>query len=127
MHNCKPHSGEVWAADSLIARLNEARQNGTLPTKPREWEQTIDLDEVTQTLPTLKTHIERVDFLNFHYPSLYILIRKQEGVSIQEIMEQFESLHEDPERMTAYIHLWLLPHFDMLRQQNKLKHGKKKV
>ena len=48
-------------------------------------------------------------------------------MSVQEIMEQYESLKEDPVRMTAYIHLCFLPYLDMLRQQNKLKQGKKKV
>ena len=42
-------------------------------------------------------------------------------------MDEFESLHEDPETMTGYFHLHILPSLDMLRQQNKLKHGKKKI
>ena len=29
--------------------------------------------------------------------------------------------------MTGYFHLCILPYLGMLRQQNKLKHGKKKV
>ena len=76
---------------------------------------------------TLETHIERVDFINYNYPTLYILIRQQEGVTLQEIIMQYMSLHEDPRRMTAYIHLCFLPYLDMLRQQNKLKQGKRKV
>ena len=42
-------------------------------------------------------------------------------------MDEFKSLHEHPETMTLYFHLHILPYLDMLRQQNKLKHGKKKV
>ena len=63
----------------------------------------------------VKTHIELVDFLMFQYPSLYLLILKKKGASVQILLERFKSLHEDPELMALYIHLWLLPHFDMLR------------
>ena len=42
-------------------------------------------------------------------------------------MDEFKHLDEDPETMTGYFHLCILPNLDMLRQQNKLKHGKKKV
>ena len=42
-------------------------------------------------------------------------------------MDEFKHLDEDLETWTEYFHLCILPHLDMLRQQNKLKHGKKKT
>ena len=42
-------------------------------------------------------------------------------------MDEFKHLDEDPETMAGYLHLYLFPYLNMLRQQNKLKHGKKKI
>ena len=42
-------------------------------------------------------------------------------------MEEFKYLLEFPELCTAYFHLCILPHLDMQRQNNKLKHAKKKI
>ena len=42
-------------------------------------------------------------------------------------MDEFKLLNEYPETMTGYFHLHILPYLEMLRQQNKLKHGKKKI
>ena len=38
-------------------------------------------------------------------------------------MDEFEYLNEDPETVYLYFYLCILPYLDMLRQQNKLKHG----
>ena len=37
------------------------------------------------------------------------------------------ALRIDPEKMEKYINMSLLPHLDSLRQQGKLKTGKKKI
>ena len=42
-------------------------------------------------------------------------------------MDKYKSLEKDPEKTTEYFHFYILPYFDMLRQQNKLKYGKKKI
>ena len=42
-------------------------------------------------------------------------------------MDEFKYLDDDPETVSLYFHLCILPYLDMLRQQNKLKHGKKQV
>ena len=76
MHSSKTESSSVWAADSLIARLKEDQQDGTLAKMSNRWEpKDIDIDLVTQTLSTLETQIERKDFLAFSYPSFYLSIR----------------------------------------------------
>ena len=65
----------VWEADSLITRLTEAKQDGTLAKLSNRWEpKDIDIDQVTQTLSTLETQIERADFLAFSFPSFYLSI-----------------------------------------------------
>ena len=76
MHSSTTESSSVWAADSLIASLKEAQQDGTLAKMSNRWEpKDIDIDLVTQTLSTLETQIERKDFLAFSYPSFYLSIR----------------------------------------------------
>ena len=42
-------------------------------------------------------------------------------------MKAQEALCEDPKKMRRYINGCLLPHLDSLRQQGKLKTGKKKI
>ena len=42
-------------------------------------------------------------------------------------MNAQEALCEDPKKMGRYINGCLLPHLDSLRQQGKLKTGKKKI
>ena len=76
MQTSKANSRDLWAADSLIACLTEAKQDGTLEKLSNRW-QTIDLDidQATQTLSTLETQIERKDFIAFSCPYLYLSIR----------------------------------------------------
>ena len=76
MESSKTDSRDVWAADSLIASLKEAQQDGTLAKSSNRW-LTIDLDIdlVSKTLSTLETQIERADFLALSYPSFYLSIR----------------------------------------------------
>ena len=74
MQTSNPES-PVWTADSLIARLTEAQQDGTLAKMSNEWLNIdLDLDKVTQTLSTLETGIERVDYIAFTCPPLYVKI-----------------------------------------------------
>ena len=75
----------------------------------------------------MKTHIQLVDLFWLKYPYLYVLIRIKKGERAEMLLEQFESLQEDPEQWTRYTHLYILPYFDMLRHQNKLQHVTKKV
>ena len=76
MHSSTTESNSVWAADSLIARLKEAQQDGTLEKMYNRWEpKDIDIDLVIQTLSTLETQIERKDFIYFSCPSFYLSIR----------------------------------------------------
>ena len=43
------------------------------------------------------------------------------------MMEEAKYLHEEPEYMSVWFHLWWLPLLDDLMQQNKLEKGKKEV
>ena len=61
MQTSKTDSHDVWAADTLIASLTKAHQDGTFPS--RWYPKDIDIDQVTQTLSTLETQIERKDFI----------------------------------------------------------------
>ena len=64
----------VWAADSLIARISEGLQDGSL-AKISKWQAiNFDIKEVTQTLSTLETDIERADYIAYLCPALYLLI-----------------------------------------------------
>ena len=75
MQSSTTESRSVWEADSLITRLTEAKQDGTLAKLSNRWEpKDIDIDAVTQTLSTLETQIERADFLAFSLPSFYLSI-----------------------------------------------------
>ena len=40
-------------------------------------------------------------------------------------MEQAKELHKLPETMFLWFHRWLLPHYEILKQQDKIKKGKK--
>ena len=64
----------MWAAESLVAFLKGAQQDGTLDKISTRFHE-INLDQVTQTLENLKTDIEREDFLKYAVPSFYLLIR----------------------------------------------------
>ena len=76
MQSSKIESDSVWEANSLITRLTQAKQDGTLAKMSNRWEpKDIDIDLVTQTLSTLETQIERADFLAFSCPSFYFSIR----------------------------------------------------
>ena len=71
MQTSNPES-PVWTADSLIARLTEAQQDGTLAKKSKWQAIDFDLEKVAQTLSTLETDIERADYIAFTCPPLYV-------------------------------------------------------
>ena len=61
MQSSKTDSCDVWTAESLITRLNKAHQDGTLSDR---WNtKDLDIDQITKTLSTLETQIERKDFV----------------------------------------------------------------
>ena len=39
-------------------------------------------------------------------------------------MEEAKDLHQDPKRMTEWIHRWLLPYFENLKLEGKIVKGK---
>ena len=61
------------------------------------------------------------------YPGIFFLVSTSLGEDISNLMQEAKDLHKDPETMTGWFHLWLLPHFETLMQQGKLKRGKKEV
>ena len=122
----KSESRGDWTAESITEILTKAKLDGYTAQVFSTW-YPEDLDQVIQSVSTMDTHIQLVDLFWLKYPYLYVLIRIKKGASAEMFLKQFESLQEDPEQWMRYTHLYLLPYFDMLRQQNKLKHVTKKV
>ena len=49
------------------------------------------------------------------------------GLSTAQFMEDCKKFEDDPYLFTIYIHGWLIPTFEELRSQNKLKKGEKTI
>ena len=69
----------------------------------------MDLCAIEQKLKDLETKEERIEFLKYAHPYLYILILKRLGVDLAKVMEEAKDLHKDPEYMSVWFHLWWLP------------------
>ena len=106
--------------------IKEAQSDGSYD-RATKYVINVDLEAMKQRLEDLGTQEERIELLKYAYPYLYILILKRLGVDLAKVMEEAKDLHKEPEYMPVWFHLWWLPLIDDLKQQNKIKKGKKEV
>ena len=64
------------------------------------------------SLESLKTNKERIDYLSYGYPSLYVFILKKRGMKaeLKQYMGICESYENDCKKYTLYIYGYWLPY-----------------
>ena len=114
-------------AVDIIDILNKANKNGDF--KEATTRQKVNFKDLIKQLNSLKTEEERINLLTYEYLGLYFLVCSVKRISTKEFREFCKNLDtkNHPELMVFYIHGWLIPHLEELRQQNKLHKGKKEV
>ena len=70
-----------------------------------------------------------MDLLSLEYPGIYISYLKMRGLDteLKEYMNMCKSFREDYKKFSLYVHGYLEPHFQQLRESGLIKRGVGKV